>query len=80
VNTICPGAVAGPRLDEVFGAQALAQGITLEEFRRNFNADVPLRRMVSETEVADGCVFLASPESASITGEDLNINAGAAMF
>jgi len=80
VNTICPGAVAGPRLDEVFGAQAMAAGISLEEFRRNFNADVPLRRMVTESEVADGCVYLASPESASITGEDLNINAGAAMF
>ncbi|HZZ48343.1 MAG TPA: SDR family NAD(P)-dependent oxidoreductase [Pseudonocardia sp.] len=80
VNTICPGAVAGPRLDEVFQAQAAAQGISLEQFRRDFNADVPLRRMVTESEVADGCVYLASPESASITGEDLNINAGAAMY
>jgi NAD(P)-dependent dehydrogenase (short-subunit alcohol dehydrogenase family) len=80
VNTICPGAVAGPRLDSVFREQAHARGVSEEEFRAEFLQDAPLRRMVTEGEIGDACVYLASPEAASITGEDLNINAGVAMF
>jgi NAD(P)-dependent dehydrogenase (short-subunit alcohol dehydrogenase family) len=80
VNTVCPGAVSGPRVDGVFRAQALARGVSEEEFREEFLRDAPLRRMVTEAEVGDACVYLASAESRSITGEDLNINAGVAMF
>jgi len=39
-----------------------------------------LRRMVDPTEIAAACVFLASDRGAAITGEDLNVNAGLAMF
>jgi NAD(P)-dependent dehydrogenase (short-subunit alcohol dehydrogenase family) len=80
VNTICPGAVSGPRLDGVFRAQARARGVSEEEFRAEFLKDAPLRRMVTESEIGDACVYLASSEALSITGEDLNINAGAAMY
>ncbi|MDT7565949.1 MAG: hypothetical protein QOG76_4573 [Pseudonocardiales bacterium] len=80
VNTICPGAVSGPRLDGVFREQARAQGVSEEEFRAEFLKDAPLRRMVTETEIGDACAFLASAEALSITGEDLNINAGVAMY
>jgi NAD(P)-dependent dehydrogenase (short-subunit alcohol dehydrogenase family) len=80
VNTICPGAVSGPRLDGVFREQARAQGVSEEEFRAEFLKDAPLRRMVTESEIGDACAFLASSEALSITGEDLNINAGVAMY
>jgi len=80
VNTICPGAVSGPRLDGVFREQARAQGVSEEEFRAEFLKDAPLRRMVTESEIGDACAFLASAEALSITGEDLNINAGVAMY
>jgi len=80
VNAICPGAVSGPRVDGVFREQARARGISEEEFRAEFLKDSPLRRMVTETEIGDACAFLASSESLSITGEDLNINSGVAMF
>jgi enoyl-[acyl-carrier-protein] reductase (NADH) len=36
--------------------------------------------MVTEAEIGDACVYLASAEASSITGEDLNINAGVAMY
>jgi NAD(P)-dependent dehydrogenase (short-subunit alcohol dehydrogenase family) len=80
VNTICPGAVIGPRLDSVFREQAQARGLSEGEFRAEFVQDAPLRRMVTEAEIGDACVYLASAEASSITGEDLNVNAGVAMY
>jgi len=80
VNAVCPGMVAGPRIEAVLARQAAARGITEEEVRAEADALSPLRRMVSAEEVAAACVFLASGGSASITGEDLNVAAGVVMY
>ena len=80
VNAICPGMVAGPRIEQVIARQAAARGITVEEARAEADLLSPLRRMVTAEEVAAACVFLASGGSASITGEDLNVTAGVVMY
>jgi NAD(P)-dependent dehydrogenase (short-subunit alcohol dehydrogenase family) len=80
VNAICPGAVAGPRIDQVLARQAAVRGITEEEARAQMTALTPLRRLVQAEEVAAACVFLASGGSAAITGEDLNVTAGVVMY
>ena len=80
VNTICPGAVSGSRLDRVFAEQARTRGVSEEEFRAGYLQHAPLRRTVTEAEIGDACAYLASAEARSITGEDLNINAGVVMF
>jgi NAD(P)-dependent dehydrogenase (short-subunit alcohol dehydrogenase family) len=80
VNAICPGAVAGPRIDQVLVRQAAARGITEEAARVELTAQTPLRRLVQAEEVAAACVFLASGGSAAITGEDLNVTAGVVMY
>jgi NAD(P)-dependent dehydrogenase (short-subunit alcohol dehydrogenase family) len=80
VNAICPGAVAGPRIDQVLARQAAARGITAEAVRAEMTSLTPLRRLVGAEEVAAACVFLASGGSAAITGEDLNVTAGAVMY
>jgi NAD(P)-dependent dehydrogenase (short-subunit alcohol dehydrogenase family) len=80
VNAICPGMVAGPRIEAVIARQAAARGITVEEARAEADRLSPLRRMVTAEEVAAACVFLASGGSASITGEDLNVTAGVVMY
>jgi NAD(P)-dependent dehydrogenase (short-subunit alcohol dehydrogenase family) len=80
VNAICPGLVAGPRIDQVLARQAVARGITEEAVRAEVHALSPLRRMVRAEEVAAACVFLASGGSAAITGEDLNVTAGVVMY
>ena len=41
---------------------------------------VPLRRLVTADEIASAAVFLASDASAGITGEDLNVSGGMAMY
>ena len=80
VNAVCPGLVAGPRIEAVLARQAAARGITEEEVRAEADSLSPLRRMVTAEEVAAACVFLASGGSASITGEDLNVTAGVVMY
>ena len=80
VNAVCPGAVTGPRMDDVIRRQAAARGITEAEARASFTAASPLNRLVEADEVAAACAYLASDAAASITGEDLNVNAGVVMY
>lgn len=80
VNAVCPGAVDGPRIEAVVREQARRRGVDEAEARAAFTAASPMDRLVTAREVADACVFLASPASSSITGEDLNVSAGAVMY
>jgi NAD(P)-dependent dehydrogenase (short-subunit alcohol dehydrogenase family) len=80
VNAVCPGPVAGPRIDQVIRHQAAVRGITEEQARAAFTAASPLGRLVEAEEVAAACVFLASDGSAAVTGEDLNVAAGVVMY
>lgn len=80
VNTVCPGAVDGPRIAQVVRTQAAARGITEAEALGAFTDASPLGRLVDAAEVARTCTFLSSDAAASITGEDLNVNAGVVMY
>jgi NAD(P)-dependent dehydrogenase (short-subunit alcohol dehydrogenase family) len=80
VNLVSPGYVAGPRIDRVIEAQAQAQGVTAEEAHARFTSASPLGRLTPAEDVAACVLFLASPAAASITGEDLNVSAGVAMY
>lgn len=79
VNLISPGAVAGPRIERVILAQAGSLGVTAEAARERFTSASPLSRLTPPGDVATAAVFLASSAAASITGEDLNVSAGAMM-
>jgi NAD(P)-dependent dehydrogenase (short-subunit alcohol dehydrogenase family) len=80
VNAVCPGAVAGPRIEDVIRRQAAARGISEAEALGAFTAASPLGRLVEADEVARACAFLASDAAGSITGEDLNVTAGVVMY
>lgn len=80
VNAICPGFVAGPRIDQVLARQAAIRGLTEEAVRTEVTGLSPLRRMIGPDEVAAACVYLASDGAAAITGEDLNVTAGVVMY
>lgn len=80
VNAVCPGAVAGPRIDDVIRRQAATRGITEDEALLAFTGASPLGRLVKANEVAAACAYLASDAAASITGEDLNVSAGVVMY
>jgi len=80
VNLVSPGFVAGPRLDWVIDAQATARGVSPEEVRREFEAGAALGRLTQPEDVARTVAFLASEESAGITGADMNVNSGVVMY
>ena len=80
VNLISPGYVAGPRIERVIAAQATALDLTPDQARARFTSSSPLGGLTPPEDVAACAVFLASPAAASITGEDLNVSAGVAMY
>ena len=80
VNLISPGGVDGPRVEAVIREQARAAGTSYEAVYDEYTKMTPLRRLIAPDEIADAAVFLASDASASITGEDLNVSGGLAMY
>jgi NAD(P)-dependent dehydrogenase (short-subunit alcohol dehydrogenase family) len=80
VNLVSPGPVEGARIQWVLEQQAAARGISFEEALADFTSGSPLHRLVPPGDVADVVAYLASPRSASITGDDINVSAGLAMY
>ena len=80
VNLVSPGPVNGERLAGVIRQQASSQSITEEEAHAQLASASPLGQFVDDTDVADAVLFLASPRSAKVTGEDLNVSAGTVTF
>jgi 3-oxoacyl-[acyl-carrier protein] reductase len=68
VNAISPGVVETEGLD--------AAGISGSDFQRQMEAQTPLGRIGRPQDVAPVVVFLASPESAWITGENVYVSGG----
>lgn len=81
VNCVAPGMVDGPRFREkVCANMAQKLGITLEEAMTRHAADYALRRVSTDDDVANACLFLASVVSRQITGVDLPVDGGWAML
>jgi NAD(P)-dependent dehydrogenase (short-subunit alcohol dehydrogenase family) len=81
VNCVAPGMVDGPRFREkVCGNMAARLGITLDEAMARHAADYALKRVTSDVDVANACLFLASDASRQITGVDLPVDGGWAML
>lgn len=75
VNALCPGAVAGSRIDAVFANKAAARNVAPQVVRDEALAKTSLRRLVSADDVANAIVFLASPLGANISGQALPVDA-----
>lgn len=81
VNCVAPGMVDGPRFREkVCANMATKLGITLEEAMTRHAADYALKRVSTDADVANACLFLASDVSRQITGVDLPVDGGWAML
>lgn len=79
-NLISPGPVAGERVEEVVANAARAQNRSPEEIRKSFQSWMPLGEMVTEQEICDMILFLASDSARHITGQDINMDSGIVMF
>jgi NAD(P)-dependent dehydrogenase (short-subunit alcohol dehydrogenase family) len=56
---------------------ARAAGSNLMDYMRSRFDRVPLRRLITTTEIAHACVFLASDESSGMTGAEMVVDGGA---
>jgi NAD(P)-dependent dehydrogenase (short-subunit alcohol dehydrogenase family) len=71
VNTICPGDVDTPLLQDFFDHQAEPQ-----DARREIEDRYPLGRFAAPIDIANVAVFLASEQSSYITGIDVIVDGG----
>lgn len=75
VNAICPGSVAGPRIDAVFAHKAQARGVTPEQIRQEALAKTSLGQLIEPEDIAHAIVFLASRAGARISGQAIGVDA-----
>ncbi len=72
-NAICPGSVAGPRIDAVFANKARAKNLAVEEVVRQALEPASLKRLIDPQDIANMCLFLASPRGANVSGQALQV-------
>jgi NAD(P)-dependent dehydrogenase (short-subunit alcohol dehydrogenase family) len=70
-NTICPGDVETPMVEDFFAHQSDPQAA-----REEVTARYPLRRFASPRDVANVAVFLASDEASYLSGIDIVVDGG----
>ena len=76
VNALLPGLVDGPRIRRVIRAKAAAAGIGDNEQTARSLSTVSLRCFVTEQDIANMALYLASPFGAIITGQAISIDGG----
>nr|MBP8279026.1 SDR family oxidoreductase [Propionivibrio sp.] len=81
VNCVAPGMVDGPRFrDKVCANMADKLGISPEEAAVRHAEDYALKRVSTDNDVANACLFLASDVARQITGVDLPVDGGWALL
>lgn len=78
-NSICPGQIMTDLEKWRFGLEAGALGGTPEEREKIMCESIPLGRIGSPKEVGNVVAFLASEESAYMTGQSINVTGGQMM-
>lgn len=73
-NVICPGAVAGPRMDSVIAKESEKLGISEERIRENYAHQTSLRTFVHPQDIAHLVLFLCSEAGNKISGQVLSVD------
>lgn len=78
-NTVAPGYILTPMHAEEVEFQAAERGMTAEERYAELRSEVPLGRHGTPDDVASTILWLATPESAYVTGQKIAVNGGVAV-
>ncbi len=77
VNALCPGYVDTPLVRNQLGDLARARGVPVERVLEDVIFPlVPMRRLLSTSDVADYVVFLASEKASCVTGQAVVVDGG----
>lgn len=81
VNAICPGNLLDSPLwvNSLYNQYAKKWGISKEEVRKKYEAQVPLGRGCRYEDVTNMVIFLAGDRSGYITGQAINVTGGQEM-
>ena len=75
VNAILPGPVDGPRIRAVIKAKALAASISENEMTERTVATTSLNCFVTQQDIANMALYLASPFGATMSGQAIGVDA-----
>lgn len=73
-NAICPGAVAGERINRVIEGEANLRGVGTQIVAAELVSQQSLSRFTQPEEIAQLCLFLSSPQAFMINGQDIAID------
>ena len=76
VNSVCPGSVASPMSDDALIRLSRVDGRLPDQIRDRNVAGIPLGRYSEPREIADVCVFLASPLASYVSGASIPVDGG----
>ena len=74
VNCICPGSVAGDRMDRVIAAEALQTGRSEAAVRKEMSDAASLKTFIQAEDIAQLALFITSPAGARISGQELAVD------
>lgn len=75
VNAILPGPVDGPRIRAVIKAKAQAAGISENEMTERTVGTTSLKSFVTQQDIANMALYLASPFGTTISGQAISVDA-----
>ena len=79
-NAICPGSVAGDRMAAVIAAEAANRGVDPSVVETEYLGGQSIKRFVDPSEIADMCLFLASPASKMVSGQAIGVDGHTETF
>ena len=74
VNAICPGPVAGERMDRVIANEARARGVSEDEVRAAYVSQCSLKTFIDPEDIAAMALFLSSEAGARISGQVISVD------
>ena len=74
VNALCPGSVAGSRIDGVIARDAAARGVEPEAIRSVYARQSSLRQFTDPGDIAAMVGFLAGPAGKNISGQAIALD------
>lgn len=73
-NSICPGAVEGPRMEAVLAREAAVKNSTRDAIYRGYASGTSMRSFVEAVDIANMAVFLASDAARFVSGQIIAVD------